>query len=457
MLRHGAHGVQYAVHDAFPDGHAEGSARRRQEVQAFIRFGVENIDAAASSRQIDLIVGAVDSRGFAERHVGPGLRVFPCGDALQQLRAAGREVENVEAVIRGPYVVGDIEPVAVDIDVARGIVALCDPGRRVVEPQTQRLARVASVVGRQKILSAGKPAVQFVQFGVFDDMPAAVVASRGAEVGQPVVAPLVVVVAAAVHETPRVDGEFLGEALPEIDRLAHLPPTVFAAALADDGVAAVAIAHAVAEFVEERHVVAHVVGVVPQEADILQPQRTATSQSALNVERSPREARAGQGLREQRLGAQRIECVVDETAVVDPQRILIFLCREQVGHVQRHGHGLAAMRGVHGEPVGMVGVFEVGETDAPRRLDGGEFLVIGILALDTQREVVGAQMRVFQDEDRLSRGGRILLVRRDEGYGRPELQERRHDVEPRQQELVRVPLYRGPDLQIPDAPRRVGP
>ena len=86
-------------------------------------------------------------------------------------------------------------------------------------------------------------------------------------------------------------------------------------------------------------------------------------------------------------------------------------------------------------------VFKVGETDAPRRLDGGEFLVIGILALDAQREVVGPQMRVFQDEDRLSRGGRILLVRRDEGYGRPELQERRHDVEPRQQGLVRVPLY----------------
>ena len=171
------------------------------------------------------------------------------------------------------------------------------------------------------------------------------------------------------------------------------------------------IAHAVTELVEERHVVALVVGIVSQKADVLQPQRAAAAQSALNVERSPRETRTGQGLRKQRLGAQRIERVVDEAVVVDPQRILILLCREQVGHVQRHGHGLAAMRGVHGEPVRGIRVFEIGEADTPCSLDGRELLVIGIFAFDAQGKVLRSQMRVFQDKNGLPRRGRILLVR----------------------------------------------
>ncbi len=172
------------------------------------------------------------------------------------------------------------------------------------------------------------------------------------------------------------------------------------------------IAHAVTELVEERHVVALVVGIVSQKADVLQPQRTAAAQSALNVERSPRENLGRVRDCESSVSALSVLSALSTKAVVvDPQRILILLCREQVGHVQRHGHGLAAMRGVHGEPVRVIRVFEIGEADAPCSLDGRELLVIGIFAFDAQGKILRSQMRVFQDKNGLPRRGRILLVR----------------------------------------------
>lgn len=56
MLRHGIHGIQYAIYHPVCDGHAESTSRGRQEIQAFIRLGIEHVDAAAGSGQIDFIV-----------------------------------------------------------------------------------------------------------------------------------------------------------------------------------------------------------------------------------------------------------------------------------------------------------------------------------------------------------------------------------------------------------------